>query len=153
PLESLPGHIIEGSLFVPVGDDVLKRKLRVVPTGASLGASTHQLSFGETAVATPVAKTISYTNTGNLAVDLVASVQPSSAFTITSSSTMHLEPGDMQSFNLTFGSNAIQTFSSTLAITPNAPLCQQPLRGIPLDGAVTTDAILVDSLTIDYGSQ
>ena len=150
PVDSLPGQVIAGSLFLSLDEEVVRRPLKVTPIGAALGASTHSLSFGESAVATSTTKMVTYTNTGNVAVNLTAALQPPSAFAFTSTPTLHLEPGENQAIGVSFTSNSVQAYTSSLVVTPDAPLCQPPLDHIALDGAATTDAILLDSLTLDF---
>ena len=156
PTASVPGQALTGAvLFELDGQDVLRRSIAVTPAGALLDISAHTLSFGEAAIGDTATKLISITNQGNSSIGLDAllgaQVPSDGSFATPNTNALRLDAGVTSRVAVTFFPHTLGGYTSKIAFAPDGPLCQASLDPVNLDGAATNEAILVDSLHLDFG--
>ena len=154
-MDSLPGREISGSLLFDLGTAaVLRRPISMTPIGALLDVSVQTLSFGEAAVGDMTTKNVVITNRGTLDVTVMTTLAqaPADGSFLPPAPSVHVAAGGTSSVPITFFPHSLVAYSSVLQLAPDVPLCQAPLASVDLEGAATNQAILVDSLVLDYGN-
>jgi HYDIN/CFA65/VesB-like, Ig-like domain len=147
---AVPGTAAEGKLLV-VGTDTTAIDVQLVPTGAVVTSSVQDLDFGEFSTNAMISRTVEFSNTGTVAADLTpATTAPFS----TSGSSVHLDPGATAvPVEVDFMPEQLLAFTAQLDpnLAPDSVVCQTPPGSVELTGAATSDDLIADHLTLDFG--
>jgi len=153
PPRSVPGTPLQGAVLIAVDGEVITRDVELTTTGAVVTASVQQLDFGEATVGLSDTRAIQLHNTGNAAIQvaprLPASQGPS--FTLATPPTVSVGPGETTSIAVAFQPQALTSYASSLTLDYTGNTCEPPPTQVSLSGTATTDDILLDHLTLDFG--
>jgi hypothetical protein len=149
-----PGAAMTGELLVQtdgVSVDPIQLPVSLTTIGGLVSADLTTVDFGQVTTSMASMRTVTIGNTGNSAVTISAGPFVNPAFAVIGEATFDLPPGGTHPVAIQFVPTISQAYSFQLPLATAGAICG-PAPTVVVAGTGTTNTVLLDHTTIDFGA-